>query len=324
MWRSQNSPSGDFSFFRSRTNHRELWAARYLPVTRFRDRLTGQIVVEKVFGEKALNRFYRTAAGRLLMNTVLCRSLVSSIYGWMQRRPSSRRKIPAFIRSLGIDAAEAELEVDDYRSLDEFFIRRLKAGRRAIDPDPKHFVSPSDGRVLVYPSINGDSPLKIKGSHLSLAQLLSDRQLARDYAGAAVVVVRLAPADYHRFHFPEHGIAYPCVPVSGRLHSVHPIALTSGAPSFRNKRVITRLETRSWGVLALIEIGALSVGTIVQTYNPGPVRRGQEKGFFRFGGSTIVVLVPKERLQFDSDLIAASEEGMETYIKMGTKLGQCP
>jgi phosphatidylserine decarboxylase len=293
-------------------------------VTRFRDRITGETVVERVFGEKALQRLYRTGAGRLTLDVLLCRPYASSVYGWLQRRSSSRRKIPGFISSLGIDAAEAELPIEAYSCLDDFFIRRLKPGMRPIDPDPEHFISPSDGRVLVYPSISEGSPVRVKGSELSVTTLLGDAQLARDYAGAAVAVLRLAPADYHRFHFPEDGIASPSEPVNGRLHSVHPIALSSGAPTFKNKRVITRLETRSWGLVTMVEIGALCVGTIVETYTPGPVRRGQEKGFFRFGGSSIVVLIPAGKLKFDSDLVAASADDIETYLKMGTRLGQRP
>jgi phosphatidylserine decarboxylase len=293
-------------------------------VTRFRDRITGETVVERVFGEKALQRLYWTGAGRLTLAVLLCRPFASSIYGWLQRHSSSRRKIPGFISSLKIEAAEAELPIEAYRCLDDFFIRRLKPGMRPVDPDPEHFMSPSDGRVLVYPSINGGSPVRVKGSELSVATLLGEAELARDYAGAAVAVVRLAPADYHRFHFPEDGIASPSVPVNGRLHSVHPIALSSGAPTFKNKRVITRLETRGWGRVIMVEIGALSVGTIVETYTPGLVRRGQEKGFFRFGGSSIVVLVPAGKLRFDADLVAASADDVETYVKMGTRLGQRP
>jgi phosphatidylserine decarboxylase len=105
---------------------------------------------------------------------------------------------------------------------------------------------------------------------------------------------------------------------------VHPIALSAGAPTFKNKRVITRLETRGWGLVTMVEIGAFCVGTIVETYKPGAVRRGQEKGFFRFGGSSIVVLVPAGKLKFDSDLVATSADDIETYVKMGTRLGQRP
>ena len=133
--------------------------------------------------------------------------------------------------------------------------------------------------------------------------------------------MRLAPCDYHWFHFPDTGIAANSRLVSGRLHSVHPIALENKARSFDNKRTITFLESESFGRVALVEIGAFAVGTIMQTYKPGQVCRGQEKGHFRFGGSTVVVLVPPSRLTLDEDLIGATERGLETFVKMGTSIG---
>src|SRR5690606_10594103 len=122
----------------------------------------------------------------------------------------------------------------------------------------------------------------------SPADLLADAALARRYRGGAALVVRLAPADYHRFHFPESGLAGPARPIPGPLHSVHPIALAGGAPSFRNRRHVTLIETERAGLVAMVEVGALLVGTIEQTYEPGPVTRGDEKGTFRMGGSTVV------------------------------------
>src|SRR5215831_6010267 len=119
--------------------------------TRFRDRATGQIVEERVFGAKVLQMLYGSPTGRFLSKQVFSHSLPSSVYGWLQRRPSSRDKIPGFVSSLGIDASEAEKPLDQYQSLDDFFIRRLKPEARPIDTHPMHLVSPADGRVLVYP-----------------------------------------------------------------------------------------------------------------------------------------------------------------------------
>lgn len=291
-------------------------------VTRFRDRATGHIVEERVFGARALQILYGSPAGRFLSRQVFSRRLPSSAYGWLQRRPSSRSKIPEFVRSLGIDASEAEKPLDQYKSLDDFFVRRLKPEARPIDTCPMHFVSPADGRVLVYSCMEGQW-LKVKGRKVSLAEIVGDEGRARAYRGGSAIVVRLAPADYHRFHFPDEGTASPSVPIAGRLHSVHPIALESGAPSLRNKRVISTLESRNFGRLTMVEVGALCVGTILQTYSPGFVRRGQEKGYFRFGGSTVLVFVEEGRLSLDEDLISASKEGMETQVRMGTRLGRC-
>ena len=290
--------------------------------TRFRDRATGQIVEERVFGAKALQMLYGSRTGRFLSRQVFSHSLPNSIYGWLQRRSSSRDKIPGFVSSLGIDASEAEKPLDQYQSLDDFFIRRLKPEARPVDTHPMHLVSPADGRVLVHPRLAGQR-LKVKGSEVSLAEMMGDEALARAYHGGSAIVVRLAPADYHRFHFPDEGTASPSVPIAGRLHSVHPIALESGAPSLRNKRAISRLDSKNFGRLTMVEVGALCVGTILQTYSPGFVQRGQEKGYFRFGGSTVVVFAEEGRVCLDEDLISASKEGMETQVRMGIRLGRC-
>jgi len=286
---------------------------------RFLDRETGVVREETIYGRVALEFAYRTGLGRVAMR-LLPHGALSRLYGALNRLPTSKTRIPGFIESLGIDASEATLPVDDYRSLDEFFCRRLKPGARPIDESPVRFLAPADGRTMVFPCI-GDREFVIKGCRVCLSDLLRDPGEAERYRDGTAIVVRLAPCDYHRFHFPDSGHATKARLVSGRLHSVHPIALQSKAPSFSNKRSITLLESKNFGRVALIEVGAFAVGTIVQTYQPGPVRRGQEKGHFSFGGSTVVVLVPAKRLTFDEDLISAGESGLETFVKMGTSIG---
>jgi phosphatidylserine decarboxylase len=289
--------------------------------TRFRNRETGALETERVFGGGALEFLYGTARGRWLTNHVLVRGATNRLYGWLQRAPGSRGRIRRFVDELGIDASEAELPLERYKTLDEFFMRRLRPGARPIDATPGTLVSPADGRTLVFPKLEG-TKLPVKGSQVTLETLVGDAGLAASFVGGAAVIVRLAPADYHRFHFPESGFAWAERRVAGPLHSVHPIALASGAPSFANKRSVTRLETAAFGELALVEVGALCVGTIIQTYHPGHVARGQEKGFFRFGGSTVVLLAQAGRLELDRDLVEASAEGVETFVRMGTRIGR--
>src|SRR5262249_23031056 len=151
--------------------------------------------------------------------------------------------------------------------------------------------------------------LPVKGAGVPLEDLVLDRVLAARYAGGSAAVLRLAPADYHRFHFPDAGRAGPTREIPGPLDSVHPIALESGAPSFLNKRTVSELESEGFGRLLLVEVGALCVGTIVQTYAPGPVARGAEKGYFRFGGSTVVLVAERDALSFDEDLVRTTGEG---------------
>jgi phosphatidylserine decarboxylase len=287
----------------------------------YRNRRTGELETERVFRGESLRFLYGGPIGRLLCESIVSSRLFSRFYGWLQRRPASRRKIPEFIRSLGIDAGEAERAPEDYASLDDFFTRRLKAGSRPVDSDPDRLVTPADGRVRVIPRLS-DTWLSVKGSRVRLAGLLQDEALAPRYADGSAALVRLAAADYHRFHFPESGDASEPQRIGGRLHSVHPIALDAGAPSFENQRTWTRLETRRFGSLLQIEVGAMAVGTIEQAYRAGAVRRGQEKGFFRFGGSAIVLLVEPGRLRFDEDLVRASEAGVETLVRMGEPIAR--
>ncbi len=290
-------------------------------VIRFRDRETGEVRTEVVMAEKALRFLHVHPKGRKLTDLVLRHLTPNLLYGLYQRSARSKRAIPSFIASLGIDASEAERPAGDYRSLDDFFTRRLKPGARPLDADPAHFVSPADGRVLVYPRIE-NGRMSVKGSRVTLRELLGDAERAKVYDGGSAVVVRLAPPDYHRFHFPESGEAREAEKIGWHLYSVNPIALQAGAPSFKNKRQVTVLETKAFGALLLLEIGALGVGRIVQTFRAGPVQRGAEKGYFRFGGSTVMIVAPPGRLVLDEDLVDASRTELETFVKMGTRIGR--
>lgn len=289
----------------------------------YRNRRTGQLETEHVFEGDALRFLYGSWAGRRLGGLLASNSLFSRCYGWRQRRPASKRRIPQFIHRLGVDVGEAERAPSEYVSLDEFFTRRLKPGARPVDPDPARLITPADGRIRVVPRLR-DPWLEVKGSRVHLENLLRDGALAKRYAEGAIVVIRLAAADYHRFHFPDSGIASEPRTVGRRLHSVHPIALDAGAPSFENKRTLTRIETKGFGELLQIEIGALVVGTIEQTFRPGSVERGQEKGYFRFGGSAIVLLAEPRQIQFDEDLVRDSAAGIETLVRMGESIARNP
>jgi phosphatidylserine decarboxylase len=288
---------------------------------RYRDRESGELLNERVFSERELRFFYGGALGRCLTRYVFSRGPFNSLYGRRQRARRSKGKIQGFVDRLGIDASEASRPLSDYATLDEFFCRTLRAGARPLDPDPDAFLSPTDGRILVFPDLQAGALLTVKHSTVALSQLVVDPDLAARYAGGCAVILRLAPADYHRFHFPADGLASASLTHGSRLHSVHPIALAAGAPSFRNKRAVSTLTSDRFGQLCIVEVGAMVVGTIVQTYAPGPVARGQEKGTFRFGGSTVVVLAEPGRLRFDPDLVDASADGLETFVKCGTRLG---
>ena len=287
--------------------------------TKFRDRETDEIRVERVYGQSGLWWLYHSMVGRSLTNLLLRREVISRVHGWLQRRKWSRRRIKAFVEQLGIDPREAERPLDEYATFDDFFTRRLAEGARPVDQDPNHLISPADGRILVYPHVDA-AELRVKETNVAVDRLVDDPKLSAGIGEFAAVVVRLAPVDYHRFHFPDSGTASAAHRAGRGLHSVHPIALGAGAPCFDNKRMITRLESDHFGPLLVVDVGALLIGDIIQTFRPGPVRRGQEKGYFRFGGSTVILLADRERLRFDPDLVESSAHGMETFVKWGTRI----
>lgn len=284
----------------------------------FVDRKSGALVTERVFGDSALRRIYGPGFASAALRALMSRPLMSFCYGRLQRRAGSRKKIRGFVDSLGIDASEAERPLDDYATLDEFFTRRLRAGARPIDDEPTRLCSPADGRALAFAGLDAGAALPIKGQSLSLATLVG---APLPFARAAVLVVRLAPADYHRFHAPCAGLLSAPRRMGGPLHSVHPRALAAGAPSFANRREVSQLDSQPLGTLLLVEVGAMLVGEIERTRAPGPVAKGEELGMFHFGGSTVVLLADDERVQLDPDLLANSARGLETRVQMGERVG---
>lgn len=291
-----------------------------MQVLAYRDRETGAVLQERVYAAGQLEFLYGTRTGKLLLHGVLSHRTFSWLYGFSKRTRRSREQIRKFIDTLQVDTTELEKPVDSYESLDEFFTRRLKAGARPVDQHPEHLLSPSDGRAFAWRSLGGRD-LVVKKTRTTIAEVIGDPELASEFADPAVLLVRLAAADYHRCHFPADGVAGPPRAAGNRLHSVHPIALNAGAPSFANYRMITRLDSDGFGPLLIVEIGALTVGSIVQTFTPSSVKRGAEKSYFRFGGSALLMLAQGRHVVFDDDLINATEQGLESRVRVGTRVG---
>lgn len=293
------------------------------PPTRYRDRRTGEIVEERVPGQSLLGWLYGTRAGQLVFRAVLNRPLCSRLYGWWQQRPWTRRQIRRFVECYRIDLDEIEYPLSHYFSFNDFFIRRLKPGARLCDPDPQRLCCPADGKVLVYPQLAAEAELPVKSSQLAAHALLAAAIDPTPYRGGSALVVRLAPYDYHRFHFPADGQVGPTQWINGAYHSVNPIALARVPDVFhRNRRSVCELATPAFGRIAYIEVGAINVASIVQTHSPGPCERGQEKGFFQFGGSTVVLLFEPGAIAFDRDLVADSAAGLEVHVRTGAGVGR--
>lgn len=292
------------------------------------DRLTGKTEEEKVYGEKALKFLYGDDCVSKVFGTpllhLLCRyPFFSAAYGLWQKSPFSRRKVLPFIHRFGLDSSEFEKAPSDFHSFNDFFIRKLKPACRPIVQDPLAAVIPADGRYLFYQKINEASEWIVKGESFPLGQLLGDAALARRYAGGSMVMARLCPVDYHRYHFPCDGIPGPSQLINGRLYSVNPLAVKKNFSVYtQNKRTLCIIETDHFGEVLFMEVGATNVGSINQTYQPNVHQsKGAEKGFFAFGGSALILLFEPQRVVLDQDLIQATRQGVEIRCLMGQSMG---
>jgi len=291
---------------------------------RYIDRRDGALKAEAIYGERPLRWAYGNPLGRLAQWLLVRRWIVSAWYGRRMDTLSSSLKIKPFIEQYGLDEGEFAEPVDDYNSFNEFFHRKLKPGARPIDAANDSVVFPADGRHLAFADITAETNFFVKGQSFDLAKFLGDAGLAKYYEGGSMLLSRLCPVDYHRFHFPCAGEAgVPCF-INGWLYSVNPIALiTRPAIFWENKRVVTAIESPALGQVQFIEIGATMVGSIRQTYTPGAtMAKGSEKGYFAFGGSSVAVLFEKGRIEFDADLLKNTAVGIETYARVGERMGR--
>ncbi len=288
------------------------------------DRKTGEKKKEVVAGDKFIKWIYDTAPGKTLLETFIKRKLFSSLLGRLYSMPFSKSRIADFVSELEIDLTEAEREnPEDYKNFNDFFIRSLKEGSRPVSQETRYLVSPADGRLLAYENININKIVQIKGQEYSLEELFQDSNLAQEYQGGVCLVVRLNPSDYHRFHFPDSGIPGPHKLIPGGYYSVNPMALKRIPRVYcQNKRELTCFASDNFGQIAYIEVGATGVGSIVQTYTSEKVvKKGQEKGYFKFGGSTVILFIKKGVVQLDKDILENSQKFLETKVNMGEQIG---
>lgn len=290
---------------------------------KFFNRYTGQVEQEQIYGAAWLRWTYCNPFGRMALEAFIKRPFFSRWYGWRMNRSASGNKIFPFIRNFGLDANEFAEPPDSFRTFNEFFYRRLKPGARPVADDPKAVVFPADGRHLGFPDASQIAGVFVKGQRFDLGRLLDNADLAARYARGTLVLSRLCPVDYHRFHFPLAGRPAETTLLNGPLYSVNPIALRRNLSYlWENRRTLTTLETERFGAVLLLEIGATNVGSIVQTYRPGAaVAKGDEKGYFRFGGSSTLLLFEPGRVLLAADLVAQSSNQCELYAKVGDHLG---
>ena len=265
-----------------------------------------------------LRFLYHTRTGRIVLKPLTSRG-VSRAAGWFLNTRLSKPMIKKFVRKNGIDLAD--FESDGFRCFNDCFCRRIKEGRRPINKDKNALISPCDGLVSAY-RISGDTVLAIKQSRYTVSSLLGDSTLAERYNDGICLVFRLCVNHYHRYCYPADGEKGENTFIRGRLHTVRPIALESRPVFSENCREYTVINTPEFGSIAQIEVGAMLVGKIANLHGARRVARGEEKGMFLYGGSTIVLLLEKDKLDIDKEFFAATERGEETPVVMGQALGR--
>ena len=289
----------------------------------FFNRYTQQIETEQIYGEPSLRWIYNTSLGNLTRNALLKRVCFSKLYGLLMNSPFSKRKILPFIKKYHVDPSEFKKHLNEFTSFNDFFYRELKPASRPIDSNPLHAVFPADGRHLGFQNISKMSGFFVKNQSLDLPSLLKSTSLTQKFQNGSLILSRLCPTDYHRFHFPIHGTPESPTPINGYLNSVNPIALRKNINIlFENKRTITSILSETFGHVIMIEIGATCVGSIIQTFSPNaPIAKGKEKGFFKFGGSSTILLFQQNKIKLADDLISHSSKNIELYAKFGDFLG---
>lgn len=286
-----------------------------------KEKVYGKFFLEAVYGTSLLSKFFSLIALPLISNI----PFFSKLYGKRQKSLKSRGKVRPFIENFHVDTQEFTESPESFQSFNDFFIRKLKPEVRPLAPGDEVAVLPADGRYLVYPDISAVEGFYVKEKKFDLHRLIQDEFLFELYKRGSMVIARLCPTDYHRFHFPCACLPSKAKLINGPLYSVNPIALREHISILNeNKRMLTQLETQRFGKILYIEVGATFVGSIKQTYQPQtPQVKGGEKGYFEFGGSCLILLFQPNKILFDQDLVDASLEFVETKAKFGSSLGRC-
>ncbi|MCF3648250.1 archaetidylserine decarboxylase [Synoicihabitans lomoniglobus] len=293
------------------------------PVQYF-NRYTQQLETEQIYGERWLRWAYESGLGRATTAVLLKRWFFSWYYGHRMNRKYSGNKVLPFVVDYDLDADEFGKQAWEYKTFNEFFARALKPAARPIAAGDDVAVLPADGRHLAFADVDAAEGFYVKGSKFTLAELFGSAELAAPFAGGTMVISRLCPVDYHRFHFPVAGTPDHTTLIKGALYSVNPIALRRNVKYLvQNKRMRTLLDSERFGQVAMFEVGATCVGTIRQLYVPDRVNaKGEEKGLFKFGGSCVITVFQAGRIELAEDLKTQGAQQREVYARMGDVLGR--
>lgn len=282
------------------------------------DRKRREILEEKQYKGKQLELLYQTSPGRLLLRAVCVNRWFSSLAALYYDSRLSSRSICSFIAEHGI--VMTDFEQRRYRSFNDFFTRRLRVGARPIDMTQGVLIAPCDAKLTAY-EIDGELCLNIKNSVFGVDELLRDERLAKGYIGGTCLVFRLTADDCHRYVFFDDGYVASKKKIKGVLHTVRPIAFARHKVYCENSREYSVIQTDSFGKAVFVEVGAMLIGRM-NNREVHSFFRGDEKGYFEYGGSTIIVLLEKGAAKLDSDIAENSKKGVETKVQLGERIGE--
>jgi phosphatidylserine decarboxylase len=286
------------------------------------DRNTEQLEDVRFYKSEAIIFVHKNPIAKLIMSRIATWPFFSTLMALKDYTRFSKKKVIDFVAENNLNETEFEKPAKEYSSFSEFFDRRLKPQARPICRESDAIISPADGVLTIFPDISGVPTFTIKGQEFTLASLLRDERLAGEYRNGSLAVVYLSPTDYHRYHFPCDCILEKSWVLGAKLFSVNPIAMEYGYRPFDvNVRDVSILINEKTGQFLMIEVGALYVGRMVRTSpTPGKKSKGQEKGYFGLGGSTIVLVFKKGVIKFDDDLLEMAAKSVPSRVRMGERI----
>ena len=265
---------------------------------------------------KALKFLYNNSIGRILLYPLVNSSIISKIAGAYMDSIFSYPLIKRFIKKNNINMDD--YEKTKYSNFNDFFIRKIKQEKRVVASNG--LIAPCDAKLTYY-KIDDNLVFKVKNSKYSLKNLIDNSDLSKEYINGELLVFRLSPEDYHHYYYIDDGKYISSYQVKGKYHTVNPIVYDKYEVFKENERIISVLDTDNYGKILYIEVGALLVGKIVNEAVNGKFKRATEKGYFKFGGSTVILVFKENAISLDKDIIKNSKNGYETIVKYGEKIG---
>jgi phosphatidylserine decarboxylase len=281
-----------------------------------------KIKSDNIYADWFVRWCYENRFGKIFLNYFFSKKNFNILYGLYKSSTFSAKQINKDITDFSV---QMDLyENGPFRTYSDFFLRKFKPGVRQFPTDNKIMGAFAEGRVLGYKEVSADQKYPVKGTYLDSNKLLGNPKISQDFVGGPIIIIRLCPIDYHHFHFPDTGTITKSYTIGGDYHSVNILALKNKGDIFiNNERRITILETENFGKLAYIEVGAMCVGKIIQE-DPECInfKKGQLKGHFGFGASTVIVLGEPGKWIPSADILEYSAQNIESYIRLGDQVGQ--